>query len=68
MTDMETPEERSELKDAGKTDAEERPAEKLGKILIVDDDMRNIFSLNSLLEDRDLKVLFAHDGKEGWKY
>jgi two-component system chemotaxis sensor kinase CheA len=33
-------------------------------ILLVDDDVRNIFSLTSALEDRGLNVLIARDGKE----
>jgi CheY-like chemotaxis protein/signal transduction histidine kinase len=40
------------------------------KILIVDDDVRNIFALTSVLENRvpknaNLKILFAEDGREG---
>ncbi|MGP7816660.1 response regulator [Niallia sp. 01092] len=35
------------------------------KILIVDDDMRNIFSLAAVLEEYDMEVLFAENGKEG---
>ena len=35
------------------------------KILIVDDDIRNIFSLTSVLESYDVEVLHAERGKEG---
>ncbi len=35
------------------------------KILIVDDDVRNIFALTSVLESRKMKVIFAENGKEG---
>ena len=34
------------------------------KILVVDDDMRNIFSMSALLEERGLEVISAYDGKE----
>ena len=33
-------------------------------ILIVDDDMRNIFALSSILEDKDMNVIVAKDGIE----
>jgi signal transduction histidine kinase/DNA-binding response OmpR family regulator len=35
------------------------------KVLIVDDDMRNIFALTSLLERYDMNVLYAENGKDG---
>ena len=35
------------------------------KILIVDDDIRNIYSLTSVLESYDVEVLHAERGKEG---
>ena len=35
------------------------------RVLIVDDDVRNIFSLTSLLEDHGMLVLFAENGKDG---
>jgi CheY-like chemotaxis protein len=34
-------------------------------ILLVDDDMRNIFALSSVLEEKGLNVLVAEHGKEG---
>jgi CheY-like chemotaxis protein len=35
------------------------------KILVIDDDVRNIFSLTSLLERYRMEVLFAENGREG---
>jgi CheY-like chemotaxis protein len=35
------------------------------RILIVDDDVRNIFSITSLLEDHGMTVSFAENGKDG---
>ncbi|RYZ74812.1 MAG: response regulator, partial [Proteobacteria bacterium] len=35
------------------------------KILVVDDDMRNIFALTSVLKARGMNVVFAENGKEG---
>jgi CheY-like chemotaxis protein len=35
------------------------------KILIVDDDVRNVFALTSVLEARGMTVLFAENGREG---
>lgn len=34
------------------------------KVLIVDDDMRNIFALTTALEKENMKVVFAENGKE----
>jgi hypothetical protein len=34
------------------------------KVLIVDDDVRNLFALASLLEDRGMEVVFGETGKE----
>ena len=36
-----------------------------GKVLIVDDDMRNVFALSSLLEEKGLQVVVGRDGIEG---
>jgi CheY-like chemotaxis protein len=33
-------------------------------VLIVDDDMRNIFALSSALQSYDLNVVIANDGEE----
>ncbi len=35
------------------------------KVLVVDDDVRNIFSLTSALEQHGMEVLFAEDGRAG---
>jgi CheY-like chemotaxis protein len=44
-----------------------KPVEELSgaKVLIVDDDIRNIFSLTSVLEAHDVEVLHAERGKDG---
>ncbi len=33
-------------------------------VLVVDDDMRNIFALSSILEERDMRTVVAKDGRE----
>jgi signal transduction histidine kinase/DNA-binding response OmpR family regulator len=47
--------------------AASRPMPELAgaKVLIVDDDIRNIFSLTSVLESHDVEVLHAERGKDG---
>ncbi|MEU7596811.1 response regulator, partial [Streptomyces sp. NPDC039022] len=35
------------------------------KVLIVDDDIRNVFALTSVLEQNGLSVLYAENGREG---
>ncbi|RYG57988.1 response regulator, partial [bacterium] len=35
------------------------------KVLIVDDDMRNIFALTSALENNGLEVVYAENGRDG---
>ncbi|HUJ25699.1 MAG TPA: response regulator, partial [Myxococcales bacterium] len=35
------------------------------KVLIVDDDVRNIFALTSVLESHEVEVLYAENGKDG---
>jgi HAMP domain-containing protein/signal transduction histidine kinase/CheY-like chemotaxis protein len=37
------------------------------KVLMMDDDIRNIFAINSVLESRQMKVVYAEDGKQGIK-
>jgi len=37
------------------------------KVLIVDDDVRNIFALSSTLESYQMEVLYAEDGRDGVK-
>ncbi len=37
------------------------------KVLVVDDDMRNIFALTSILKARGMNVIYAENGKEGVK-
>ena len=35
------------------------------KVLIVDDDIRNIFALTSVLEQHDMEVFYAENGRDG---
>jgi len=35
------------------------------KILVVDDDMRNVFALTAALENRNMQAVFAENGREG---
>ncbi|HEV2609156.1 MAG TPA: HAMP domain-containing protein [Noviherbaspirillum sp.] len=35
------------------------------KVLVVDDDLRNIFALSSVLERHEMKVLYAENGRDG---
>ncbi|MHC0428810.1 HAMP domain-containing protein [Streptomyces sp. O3] len=46
---------------------QERPAFRFHgeKVLIVDDDIRNVFALTSVLEQHGLSVLYAENGREG---
>ncbi|MHB1568281.1 MAG: response regulator, partial [Solirubrobacteraceae bacterium] len=37
------------------------------KVLVIDDDIRNVFALTSTLEQRGMKVVFAENGREGLK-
>ena len=49
----------------GDGDAQEAASPRLqGRILLVDDDVRNLFALASLLEDRGLEVVFSETGRE----
>ncbi|WP_079129163.1 HAMP domain-containing protein [Streptomyces qaidamensis] len=55
------------------TPSEQEPAPKANrgirfggqKVLIVDDDIRNVFALTSVLEQHGLSVLYAENGREG---
>ncbi len=35
------------------------------KVLVIDDDIRNVFALTSTLEQRGMKVIYAENGREG---
>lgn len=35
------------------------------KVLIIDDDMRNVFALSNILEEKGMKVVIGRNGKEG---
>ncbi|MFI6490717.1 HAMP domain-containing protein [Streptomyces sp. NPDC050564] len=54
---------------AGRQDAEPQPRRGIRfegeKVLIVDDDIRNVFALTSVLEQHGLSVLYAENGREG---
>jgi CheY-like chemotaxis protein len=56
-----SPRQRDILKQAQTTDASLMDR----KVLVVDDDVRNIFALTSILELRDLKVIHAENGRAG---
>jgi signal transduction histidine kinase/CheY-like chemotaxis protein/HAMP domain-containing protein len=58
---------RRRRKAAESSSAMTRPVPELAgaKVLIVDDDIRNIFSLTSVLESHDVEVLHAESGKDG---
>ncbi|WP_306948976.1 HAMP domain-containing protein [Streptomyces sp. B4I13] len=49
------------------TGTQARPGIRFGgeKVLIVDDDIRNVFALTSVLEQHGLSVLYAENGREG---
>ncbi|MEU9208120.1 HAMP domain-containing protein [Streptomyces sp. NPDC048415] len=54
---------------AGRQDAAPQPRPGIRfegeKVLIVDDDIRNVFALTSVLEQHGLSVLYAENGREG---
>ncbi len=47
------------------TNEEKEEALKGRKILIVDDDMRNVFALSSILEEKGIKIVVGRNGREG---
>jgi CheY-like chemotaxis protein len=55
---------RSTLRDRGEVGGGE-PSLSGRTVLVVDDDIRNIYALTSLLEPKGLKVLFAENGRSG---
>ncbi|KAB2975162.1 HAMP domain-containing protein [Streptomyces sp. SS1-1] len=60
------PEPRAAITDAGATGRTQRGIRFGGeKVLIVDDDIRNVFALTSVLEQHGLSVLYAENGREG---
>ena len=50
--------------DAGEGQTSSESPRLQGRILLVDDDVRNLFALASLLEDRGLDVVFSENGHE----
>jgi signal transduction histidine kinase/HAMP domain-containing protein/CheY-like chemotaxis protein len=56
-----TPPQRGMLHEAG--DVDKTLAGR--KVLVIDDDLRNIFALSSVLERKDMKVLYAENGRDG---
>ncbi|MFB8760636.1 HAMP domain-containing protein [Streptomyces sp. NPDC059852] len=60
------PELRPAVTDTGATGRTQRGIRFGGeKVLIVDDDIRNVFALTSVLEQHGLSVLYAENGREG---
>ncbi|NJQ06764.1 HAMP domain-containing protein [Streptomyces lonarensis] len=53
----------------GRSEESDKPARRISfhneKVLIVDDDVRNVFALTSVLERHGLLVLYAENGREG---
>lgn len=47
------------------TSSEDDEGLKGKKVLVVDDDMRNIFALTAALEEKKMQVIFAENGREG---
>ncbi len=48
-----------------RTNQEKEKSLESKKILIIDDDMRNVFALSNVLEDKGMKVVIGRNGKEG---
>jgi CheY-like chemotaxis protein len=59
------PRKRKKASDSGGLATKPLPELAGAKVLIVDDDIRNIFSLTSVLESHDVEVLHAERGKDG---
>jgi CheY-like chemotaxis protein len=64
LHDLDSKIEESKIK-AIKSEREKESSFQNKKILIVDDDMRNVFALTSLLEEKGMKVVVGRNGKEG---
>jgi CheY-like chemotaxis protein len=56
-----SPKKRRMLEDQSKLD----PQLEGRKVVVIDDDVRNIFSLTSLLERHHMEVMFAENGRDG---
>jgi CheY-like chemotaxis protein len=56
-----SPKKRRMLEDQSKLD----PVLEGRKVVVIDDDVRNIFSLTSLLERHHMEVMFAENGRDG---
>ncbi|MBL7137267.1 MAG: response regulator [Bacteroidales bacterium] len=62
------PEEKEEPKKTTKSDQKENKSDKVfenKKILIVDDDMRNVFVLTKILEDKKVQIVVGKNGRDG---
>ncbi|WP_432663500.1 response regulator [Wukongibacter baidiensis] len=55
----------TEKNEIASKDHEKQVSLKGKKVLIVDDDMRNVFALTSILEKKSIKVIVGKNGKEG---
>ena len=64
LHDVDTKMERKQI-DAIKLNHEQENVLKDKRILIVDDDMRNVFALTSVLEEKGVTVIVGRNGKEG---
>ncbi len=64
LHDLDSRIEQNKIK-AIKSEQEKEDSLKNRKILVVDDDMRNVFALSSLLEEKGMKVVVGRNGTEG---
>ncbi len=64
LHDLDSKIEQTKIK-AIKSEQEKEDSLKNKKILVVDDDMRNVFALSSVLEDKGMRVVVGRNGKEG---